>query len=194
MQFVLQNHIAGDKGAEDLGLDGITLYLQGGTDGMQRIGARELGLELVHGEVDVAVPTHAVQRIGVVLGGAFHAVVDGDAAAALWYAVQGAVLRTVIEVIILVRLCLELVLAVVAEYGVAHRIGDDGCSFDVVCTAFNIERYLFIAALIETANLHRFLAIAILRQTVEQLLHVNFDRRMVDAVISSVVTNGISVR
>ena len=63
MQFFLQHTVAGDKGTEYFGLDRVALHLQRGTDGMQRIGARKLSLQLIHRQVDIAVLAHAVQRI-----------------------------------------------------------------------------------------------------------------------------------
>ena len=170
--------------AEGIGLYGVAFLLQRQTDGCQGILAIGLRLDIIHSQPYIAVLTLAVQLVGGVVGGVMHAVAYGHLAAAQRYAVQ-ALRGVVVVVVVLVRLRLKLITAVVVEHRIAHRVTDRAVLL------LGVEVDFLLDGRIQAAGVHRRFAVAVLLQSVQQLLEVYLHRRAVDAVIYGVVMHAV---
>ena len=164
---------------EEVGLDGVAFGLEGGADATQ-------GCFTGVGEVDIVALEHdgrilalIVELVGTALGSRMETVANGDRTATDRHAVDNTGLLVVIIAILFIRRYHELVLAIVHE----DRITQGIYGFAVL---LGIERQV-VCHTIHVGIFARLLSISGFLHTIEELGHLDLDRRTIDAVVNGVI-------
>ena len=164
---------------EEVGLDGVAFGLEGSADAAQGCFAGVGEVDIVAFEHDGRILALIVELVGTALGSRMETVANGDRTATDRHAVDDTGLLVVIIAILFIRRYHELVLAIVHEdritqgiYGFAVLLGIER---EVVCLTIHVGIFA------------RLLSISGFLHTIEELGHLDLDRRTVDAVVNGVI-------